>query len=102
MEHITLDFTGIATREALHARLREVFALPRWYGDNLDALWDCLYASFSSPVTIRLQNIAALPPEMGALSAGLLRLLRELAEQDDSVTVVVADGKGEPSPHTAQ
>ena len=42
MEERIIDCTRIHSREDLHAIFREALAFPEWYGDNLDALYDCL------------------------------------------------------------
>ena len=42
MEEKIIDCTRIHNREDLHAVFREALTFPEWYGDNLDALYDCL------------------------------------------------------------
>lgn len=42
MEEKIIDCTQIKTREDLHRIFRETLAFPDWYGNNLDALYDCL------------------------------------------------------------
>ncbi|MDO4567997.1 MAG: barstar family protein [Clostridia bacterium] len=42
MRTLVLDCHEMNTREHLHAYLRKVLGLPPHYGDNLDALCDCL------------------------------------------------------------
>lgn len=42
MEEIIIDCTKIKTREDLHRIFRETLSFPDWYGNNLDALHDCL------------------------------------------------------------
>ena len=37
-----LDFTNVGTKEELHALLKRELAFPEYYGNNLDALYDCL------------------------------------------------------------
>ncbi|MBQ6998657.1 MAG: barstar family protein [Clostridia bacterium] len=39
---IILDFSEIKTGYELHKQLKEKFGLPDYYGENWDALWDCL------------------------------------------------------------
>ena len=39
---IIIDCAGIDSREALHHTLAEALSFPEWYGNNLDALYDCL------------------------------------------------------------
>jgi ribonuclease inhibitor len=49
---IQLLGTEMTTREALHAHLQERLGFPDYYGQNLDALWDCLRADVAVPLTI--------------------------------------------------
>ena len=42
MEEKIIDCTQIHTREDLHRLFRETLGFPQWYGNNLDALHDCL------------------------------------------------------------
>ena len=42
MEEKIIDCSQIETREDLHRIFRETLSFPEWYGNNLDALYDCL------------------------------------------------------------
>lgn len=42
MERILLDFSQFSGRSALHRYLKKQFTFPDYYGENLDALYDCL------------------------------------------------------------
>ena len=42
MEERIIDCAKIRTPEDLHEVLRTALAFPEWYGNNLDALYDCL------------------------------------------------------------
>ena len=42
MEEKIIDCTQIKTREDFHRIFRETLVFPEWYGNNLDALYDCL------------------------------------------------------------
>ena len=39
---IVLDASRMTSKEEAHAYLKEVLSLPEYYGNNLDALHDCL------------------------------------------------------------
>ena len=43
---IILDFTGCKYLGQIHYILKEEFGLPEYYGENWDALWDCLDGLF--------------------------------------------------------
>lgn len=42
MKKIILDLNIPNTKEELHAYLKETMELPDYYGNNLDALYDCV------------------------------------------------------------
>ena len=42
MEETIIDCSLIHTRDDLHRMFREACRFPDWYGNNLDALYDCL------------------------------------------------------------
>ena len=42
MEEKIIDCTKIHTKEDLHRIFQETLSFPTWYGNNLDALHDCL------------------------------------------------------------
>ena len=42
MKTVLLDVSAVTSAAELHALLKEALALPHWYGNNLDALYDCL------------------------------------------------------------
>jgi ribonuclease inhibitor len=42
MEEKIIDCSRIHSKEDLHKLFRETLSFPEWYGNNLDALHDCL------------------------------------------------------------
>ena len=62
MEDKIIDCSVIRTREDLHRLFRETLAFPDWYGNNLDALYDCLTDCSGK---LRLLNWEAAEEQLG-------------------------------------
>lgn len=63
MDEKIIDCSAIQTKEDLHRLFRETLSFPEWYGNNLDALYDCLteYAG-----TVRLLDWDTAENHLGA------------------------------------
>lgn len=42
MKEITVDCAGLDSPQAMHSALASALSFPAWYGNNYDALHDCL------------------------------------------------------------
>ena len=56
MNKIILDGKDFKTKEELHKVLKEELELPEYYGENLDALWDCLTGWIDLPMEVMSRN----------------------------------------------
>lgn len=91
---LTLDCRTVADRKHLHALLAEGLAFPAWYGANLDAMFDCL-TELHEPAELRVLYPEALRKTLGNYADVWLRALREAAEENPRLTIIVA---GEETP----
>ncbi|GGD81841.1 barstar family protein [Paenibacillus nasutitermitis] len=66
----------------VHEWLRQELDLPEWYGENLDALWDCVTGHLPKPMTIRW--IADSRHESSY--SAIVEVFREAADQDDEIS----------------
>ena len=82
MKTVTVDCTQIADKAALHRALARELHFPDYYGNNLDALYDCL-------TDIQEETTLALPGfhSMGSFRAGFQAVLEE-AEQENLHLIV--------------
>lgn len=55
----TLDFSKVKHWQDIHKVIKKDLKFPCYYGENLDALWDCLREMFYA--TIYIKGIYAVP-----------------------------------------
>ena len=55
MKDVVLDFGTCSTEKEIHAYLKEQFGFPDYYGENLDALYDCL-TDFTEDIEIHFKE----------------------------------------------
>lgn len=57
MKNIILDGEHFTTVNEFHKVVKNKFEFPEYYGENLDALWDCLIDEIiSEPITLEWLN----------------------------------------------
>lgn len=72
-----LDATRMVERTAAHAYLKQMLPLPVYYGNNLDALYDCL--TELGKTKIRFVN---LEDAADTYFSGILSVFQEAAEEN--------------------
>ena len=91
MSHFVLDFIDIKSLQGLHQYLKEVFSLPDYYGNNMDALWDCLSCCYDASTTIVLRNLEALHKRLAQTTKTMLEVFQDLHDEDGVIIEVIAD-----------
>ena len=63
---VFLSLNGCKNWGTLHQRIRKAFGFPDYYGENWDAMWDCLTDVFLRPVQrhIVVEGFASMPQEL--------------------------------------
>lgn len=88
MKTVTVDFTGLNTPQSVHHALFQALSFPEYYGNNLDALFDCL-TELDEDVEIILHNFPALEASVGSWSEQLMRVFRCAAEENPGLHITV-------------
>ena len=84
MREYIIDCSGITDPEVFHDALVEALTLPKWYGTNLDALYDCL-TSVTEETTVRLLQFESLKERY----AGLGAVLQDAEEANPRITILL-------------
>ncbi|MGA8941250.1 MAG: barstar family protein, partial [Thermoactinomyces sp.] len=77
MNKLILDGDNIFNKEQLHKVLKEKMDLPDYYGENSDALWDCLTGWVDLPLKITWKNYNKSKEILGNYAERLLQLFKE-------------------------
>lgn len=81
----SLDFNEMTDRDTAHDYLRSQLPLPDWYGNNLDALYDCV---------TEWQDVELLllhTQSVDGYSKQILHVLTDAAEENPSVVLTIAE-----------
>jgi len=73
---IVLDGRRMDDRAGLHAELKQKLSLPEYYGENLDALNDCLGERAGRELVV-IQHAGDLLEGCGSYALGLLRVFTD-------------------------
>lgn len=52
LNKVVIQGSKLTDKNVLHQILKQELNLPDYYGENLDALWDCLTTDIKLPITI--------------------------------------------------
>jgi ribonuclease inhibitor len=93
MKEIRLNGEKMLDKASTHAYLKLKLSLPDYYGGNLDALWDCLTADFSSK-KITIYNPAAIVKNLGAYGESLIEMFQQAAKENENIKVDIERDNG--------
>lgn len=84
---IVLDFTGIRYLGEVHLLLKKQFGLPEYYGQNWDALWDCLDGFFigMGPFTVEIRGFATMPEDIQEECEKMLKVFHDVRKDTPNV-----------------
>lgn len=86
---ITIDCSTITDRAEFHRVFASRLRLPGYYGNNLDALYDCL-TSMPGKTTLTLQHMQCLIDNLGSYGrAAINMMLTAERENPERLAVIV-------------
>ncbi len=81
-----LNARRMTTKENAHAHIKERLRLPEWYGNNLDALHDCL-GEIGKPTRITVRFAPLLEQTLGEYGTKLLSVLNDAALENGNLRI---------------
>lgn len=88
---LVLELSECRYIREIHQLLKEKLGLPAYYGENWDALWDCLDGRFDDcgEWIIKLYGFYALSDELQEACAPMLEVFEELEAEAPNVRVEI-------------
>lgn len=84
MSDVTLDCRNMISKEQAHPYLAQMLGFPDYYGNNLDALFDCL--TELGECAIRLEHADSLG-QADCYGAKILKTFQEAAEANPRISL---------------
>ena len=85
---IILDFTECKYAGTVHKILKEKFGFPEYYGENWDALWDCLRYMWmdGEVVGVEIHGFYKMSEELQEYCQPMLEVFEDVHEETPNVT----------------
>jgi ribonuclease inhibitor len=88
VKYCIIDGAHIASRRELHKILAESLEFPQWYGNNLDALYDCLTDEHEE-IQIELRNAREMEQNLGIYAARFKKVLSDASAENPRIKVML-------------
>lgn len=84
---IILDFSGCKYLGEIHLILKTKFGLPEYYGENWDALWDCMQGLFFQRgyFKVKIYGFLSLPVELKEYCTAMLEVFDDVHNDTPNV-----------------
>ncbi len=85
---IILDFTGCKYLGEIHLILKTKFGLPEYYGENWDALWDCMRYLWmdGERIKVKIYGLLTLPDDLREYCVSMLEIFDDVHKETPNVT----------------
>ena len=91
MKTIILNFENCRRLSEIHKTLKTAFELPDYYGNNWDALWDCLNGWFigEGTVIVEIRGIGSLKYDLRDSVESMFSVFKDVSIDDPNVKFVI-------------
>ncbi len=85
---IILDFTGCRYLGEIHLELKEKFGFPEYYGENWDALWDCMQGLFCQRgnFKVNIYGFSTLSDDLRDYCKTMFKIFGDVHKETPNVT----------------
>ena len=78
---VIIEGSQIKNIDQFHKYVKKAFELPDYYGENLDAFWDCITGHVELPVSIIWNDYSLSEENLGEYAEKIQLLLQEAEEE---------------------
>lgn len=86
---LIIEGETIKNKQELYSFLKEHLQFPAYYGNNLDALWDCLKDFSAVPLTIEWRNFNTSKNFIGDYADKVAAVLEEAQQALEGFTIII-------------
>ena len=85
--NVILDGSKLKNQNDFHKEIKELLQFPDHYGENLDALWDCLTSWIDTPLTIIWKDFENSKLNLGEFADKALSVLKDAEKEVENFNV---------------
>jgi ribonuclease inhibitor len=86
---VVLNGDAIKDRQDFHKQLKILLDLPNYYGENLDALWDCFTAWLEFPLILVWKDFTKSQIYLGEYADKCLLFFQEVEQEIDGFVFIL-------------
>lgn len=79
---VIINGKDIKSEHDFHKHIAEALDFPKYYGSNLDALWDVLSTDIERPITLIWKDAQYSRVELDSSYEKIIKILQRVEEQD--------------------
>jgi ribonuclease inhibitor len=91
MTNLKLDFSTVKHFMDIHKVLKETFDFPDFYGENLDALWDCMRDYCEYNLHIVVVGFEHFPDEWKEYMSKIFEVFNDVHDECSDFTYEISD-----------